>query len=347
MAKAWDDDLMIKYLLGEASEQEQSRLEEEYFADDALFEQLLAAEDDLIDSYVRGDLSSHEHKLFERSFLTSHRRRERVELARGLRRAISTELAAAGEHLLNEEQKSAVGEDKAMWWRSLLAALSGKNPTLGFALAALLFVVLGAASVLLLQQRHEDRRLASSPAVPQQKDVPPQLAAPDGAADQTPNNSKQETSPRNSPAQELTAKPQQPRVKEGANYHVPRHDDGAKQLSPRPIIASFVLAPGLSRDINEASNLAVPPGTDRLRLQLNFVDDNYSAYRAVLETAEGKKIWSQSALKSRSGDSGNAVVLTLPADLLKDGDYILTLGGVTPRQEIEDVSEYSFRIVRK
>ena len=62
------DDLMKRYLLGDVSDEEQIRLEECYFVDDDVFEQLSALEDELIDDYVRGELAEPQRNQFELSF---------------------------------------------------------------------------------------------------------------------------------------------------------------------------------------------------------------------------------------------------------------------------------------
>ena len=72
-------DLLIRYLLGVASEQERTAVEEQYFADDTGLEVLLRAEDELIDDYVRGVLSDSDRQLFESHFLCTEARRERLE----------------------------------------------------------------------------------------------------------------------------------------------------------------------------------------------------------------------------------------------------------------------------
>lgn len=84
-----NDQLMIRYLLGEASEQERTQIEKQFFADDNFFEHLLTIEDELIDCYVRGKLPPHDREQFEKHFLASPEMRRRVELAKHLMRAIS------------------------------------------------------------------------------------------------------------------------------------------------------------------------------------------------------------------------------------------------------------------
>lgn len=75
---------MARYLLGDLAEEERRRLEDAYFADDQLFEELEATETDLIDAYLRDELPADDHARFEAHFLSSPRRRARVDLARRL-----------------------------------------------------------------------------------------------------------------------------------------------------------------------------------------------------------------------------------------------------------------------
>lgn len=83
MAGAPKDDKM-QYLLGELPEEQANALEKEYFADDALFESLGAAETDLLDEYVRGELSASEREAFERRLSASPSLGARVAHARAL-----------------------------------------------------------------------------------------------------------------------------------------------------------------------------------------------------------------------------------------------------------------------
>src|ERR1044072_6678852 len=78
------DEMTVRYLLGELTESEQDRFEEQYLTDAAVHEQLLAIECELIDAFVRGDLSEEERRHFESGFLTTSERRKRVSLAQTL-----------------------------------------------------------------------------------------------------------------------------------------------------------------------------------------------------------------------------------------------------------------------
>src|SRR5215813_1256390 len=79
--------IMTRYILGQLSEEERARLEEEYFADSDLLEEMVAVENELIDAYVAGKLSGAELYQFETHFLSARENRERVECARSLMRS--------------------------------------------------------------------------------------------------------------------------------------------------------------------------------------------------------------------------------------------------------------------
>ena len=74
-----EEQLLMSYLLGAATELEQSQIETRYFRDQRFYEELLALEEELICDYLSGVLSPHEWRQFERHFLKSARRRQRCE----------------------------------------------------------------------------------------------------------------------------------------------------------------------------------------------------------------------------------------------------------------------------
>ena len=74
----------VKYLLGNLTDDEQVEVEDRAFADAEYLSALEATEADLIDAYVRGELSQSDRRSFEFRFLTSPKRRRKVEFARAL-----------------------------------------------------------------------------------------------------------------------------------------------------------------------------------------------------------------------------------------------------------------------
>ncbi len=130
---------MIRYLLGELREEEQDRLEEQLFTDPH-YDQLLAVEDDLIEAYARGELSVSRRERFEKHYLQTSDRRERVALAQ--------DLAAI---LAEEEQRGR---------RSLLEWLRTPTAQVSFATATALLFVLGGVWLFNWRARANEERAA-------------------------------------------------------------------------------------------------------------------------------------------------------------------------------------------
>ena len=115
-----DERLIRKYLLGELPEHQEVAVEARFFADDAFFEQLVAAEKELIGRYLRGDLSAEYRKRFQRRYLTVDYRRKLVESAM-VESAKESLRRGGGSH---EGGSSArVVQDRSWWWRRLLNRL--------------------------------------------------------------------------------------------------------------------------------------------------------------------------------------------------------------------------------
>ena len=84
------EEVLARYLLGQMSEDERDQIDERYFGDRDFIEGLLVVEDELIDSYVRGELSSSNHRQFEDYFMRSPERQRRVAFARKWKDLVST-----------------------------------------------------------------------------------------------------------------------------------------------------------------------------------------------------------------------------------------------------------------
>ena len=105
-----------RYVLGDLSDAERAELEEKYFADDELFDQLVEVENDLVDAYVDGTLTPADRKKFEERFMTTSERRDRVAFARALRQRMKV-------------------RPRTRWWLAVAASFA----ILGFATAWLVF----------------------------------------------------------------------------------------------------------------------------------------------------------------------------------------------------------------
>jgi TolA-binding protein len=106
--------------------------------------------------------------------------------------------------------------------------------------------------------------------------------------------------------------------------------DESQDKASQPAVLSFVLLPGVSRSGGALQKLAVPGAARLVRLQIGIEPgDDYRGFGVELRTQGGQHIWSQNRLSPRSGRSGRAVALNLPARLLGAGRYELALKGET------------------
>jgi hypothetical protein len=67
-----------QYLLGQLTGEAFEQFEEQLFADDDLFEQVLVTEDELIDESIAGELSQAEGELFAKNFVNSQEREKKL-----------------------------------------------------------------------------------------------------------------------------------------------------------------------------------------------------------------------------------------------------------------------------
>jgi hypothetical protein len=82
------DERIINYLLKELPEEELEQFEDECFAQERWPSHLNLVEDDLIDDYLRDELPPERRRRFERNYLTTEARRQRVARAAALLRRV-------------------------------------------------------------------------------------------------------------------------------------------------------------------------------------------------------------------------------------------------------------------
>jgi hypothetical protein len=308
---SYDQRLPIEYLLHELSEEEEVQLEERYFVDPEFHRQLRDAERDLIDRYARNELVGKEKERFERYFLPSPRRQERIEFARVLAESVSRTAEVKG--------KDYAIPQAASWWQSLLTYMRANSRVVALS-AVILIAVFGLWLAFAWLNKSEPHREGE---VVQKQD-----SSPDS-----------ENKPAGSPPQ---PEPEQVRPTEPKKESdkTPRSKDVTR-------IATFTLSPYLTRDTSEVKEITIAPGINTVRLRLYVEGDLHESYGAVLMTPEGRKIWEQDRLKGKPANSGVLVVIMLPARILTSRDYVLRLNGTPIGGEREDVGKYYFRAVRQ
>lgn len=314
-----NNQLVQRFLLGNLSESERAELEDRFFANDDFFQELLIGEDDLIDAYVGGELPAAEGSLFERCCLSTQAGRERVEFSRALFRSVSGDDPTALAAVTREADRNVTHS----WWRSLLDGFANRRPALNFTLAAaLVVVVLG--GLWLLANRGRTRT----------------------AQEEARTNHATPFTPRESSPSVETAEKQQPAPGDKTSNPTLPKGSPQKSVPTSPVIATITLLPGMVRDEGGAAPLVLTGRATKVRLQLLLEGERYRQYRATLSTADGRKLWDHVVAEGTSGRSGS-FALSLPADLLRNGDYVLHLSGAKSDGKWESAADYSFRVVKK
>ena len=291
--KKESDAMMIRYLLGNATEDEKAQLEQKFFVDDERYQELLAIEDELRYDYAQGGLTREQRKLFEARYLTTTADREKVALAQSvLKKAFELERKA------NPKSRQAIG-----WFSKLFSP--GVLQFAG-ACAALVLVVISYG--LFLQTIHLKGKVSELEAEATR------------AAQQT----RQSAAEQSAKAEELNRQLAEERQKHetpGLNY------------------LSFVLAPGLTRDLEGPKPIVIAGGANTVRFRLDIAKTSgFKSYRVQLQNVEGAQLWSQDLPEP---------VLTVPAQLLPPGDYEVILRGITKAGETEDAGDFYFSVVRR
>jgi type IV secretory pathway VirB2 component (pilin) len=309
-----------RYLLGELTESEQAALEQEYFNDQRLFEQIVEVENELVDKYARGLLSTAMQARFKEYYLDHAQRRERARFAE----ALQAKLDQAKEV---EAEASTATET---WLERLSAALRGPRLAWAFSIAVLLIAVLGGWFFI------ETRRLRQELARTESERV---------AREGRERELQQQVTNEQVRAKELSQELERLRMQQVA----------AASPSPSPedklasTFATLILPIGGTRGADAAppAVLKIPARTEQVRLQLNLRENNYSRYQAVLQSASGNTVFTSRQLLAPNKKSGANLSLIIPAQRFTTSDYILTLRGVSPTGEVEDVSKSLFRVERK
>jgi hypothetical protein len=314
MPESIDESLIIRYLLGQLTEDDETRVEDRVFADRDLLQTVRAVERDLIDEYARGELSESERKQFEHRFVNPPARRERIEFARVFAEAIDEEAPA---NILHQEVAAAsapTGRGPLAFWR-----ISGW-PRYAFAALALL-AVLGCAWLVF-------RSLRSGPVAQQQPGTERPAPEPGGSHDQLPQTG-------GTPEQRLNAQAS------------PSKGPRERPHSQSSIVA-LALSAGVARSSENLPELVIRQGTTAVQLRLGIdSEETYTDFRADLKTSSGRPIQNQGALKAQSTPAGKVVIWQVPSAVLNDGEYELALAGVKDNGGLEPVAYYYFRVLNK
>jgi hypothetical protein len=323
------EDLIKRYLLGELSAAEQTALEDEFFLDRAKYDQLRQAEDDLIDSYARGSLSTGDCERFERSYLANPQRRRHVKFSKAFAQVMAEELSARSSVERPTEMRQIDQEHRLLsWWSQLMDKLRGGRFAFqpAFIIVALFFAFSGAWFVI------ETLRLRARLAEAQQE-VEMQRQR---ASTQTQKIADLETQ-----AKELTE--EHTRLQDQLQAAV---EDGLTRGAPASLI--FPLTISVFRDPGqEAQTLIIPRGVEEVGLLLNLSEYKFPSYQVILLRVDGKEVLSRKAVRPRSANAPDFVIVSIPARKFTTGDNVLSVSGVSSTGEVETISKTILKVRRQ
>jgi hypothetical protein len=307
-----------RYLLGELTESERTALEQEYFNDRQLFEQIVEVENDLVDKHSRGLLSPETRDRFKDYYLDHAQRRERARFAEALRAKLDDA----------KDVEVAASTSTETLLERLSAALRG--PRLAWALSIAVLLFAGLAGWFFIETRRLRQELATTES---------ERAAREGHERQL----QQQVTNEQLRAEKLSQEVERLRIQPEAASPSPSPEDKLAST-----FATLILTIGGTRNADGSpAVLQIPARTEQVRLQLDLRENNYTRYQGVLQSAEGKTIFTSRQLTAVNKKTGANLTLVLPARIFTAGDYILTMRGVTRTGEVEDVSKSLFRVERK
>jgi hypothetical protein len=312
-ADSADQALLVRYLLDASSDEEKVRVEQEFFASDEAFARLCEIEDDLLTKYEQGRLSAEERTQVESAYQRSPRRDRRLFHA-ALQQVVSTLPRVPGRAVSDEGRPAA-------WRRWLTLEPLAVRWTLAAAAALLVIAVSGLA--------WQARGLRADLDVAR-KDREAFQRATEAALQRTAELERR-ASQLIIPAP--TTQPSSPAPAPAANP---------------PLVVAFSLSPELTRGAVEPTRLLVPRAAGAVRFQLDLeTAAEYTDFRVELRSAAGDLAWGPEARRPQTTRAGRVLTLTIPADLVADGEYEVILRGSVKNGPFEDAAHYYFGVTRR
>lgn len=308
-----DEERLKRFLLGELPEPETERVERRLLEDDELFELAEALEWELLEDCALGRLAPEEEERVMARLASTPQGRRRLALAGSLAAAArerSRETEATTGQIVPFPRRRPP-EARARRWAALAAAV----------LLALLGVWLGIRQLGTGAgdaAPEMEARQAPAPPLPE-----PPAAEGDRLADPTPE------------VPEVAEIPPKP----------PARAEPPRRSAP----AVLQLALAALRGAGDLPRLEVPPGTERVEIQLDVTGyEGYEAFDAVLRDAARQEVaWRAADLHPRHLDGGTTLVLEIPAEDLPAGRYELEVGARPAEGTREELSFQELEIARR
>jgi len=327
-----EEQLMTRYLLGSATEEQCVEVEERFLRDAEYLKQLLALECEIIDDYARGEMPEPERRRFERRALAAPQGREQVARARKLQAQldrVTSEGRAASEE---REPAPLIAGPRESLRIKLRSRLFMPAPVLRYGMTAVASLLLLGGLWLLREALLSRQRIAQltaerDAALLNEKNLQERLAG----------KQKELTSQLENDKRQLDAE----RLRSAKMQRI--LDQSTPPPTPGGDFVELALTSGIERNSGEPRRLRIPIGVRMVKLQLELDPSvNHRGYRVELNTAGGAHVWGQAGLTARQTDWGRFVTLMISARALQAGEYELILRGSTNEREGEVAGYYYF-----
>jgi hypothetical protein len=318
------EDLITRYFWGELSEEEESRIEQQFLTDSQFFELMLSIENALIDDYVRGQLSEQERRKVEEFLQSSHRLDREIQAVKHLVGGLAKTKS------LDTKDAPAIRKERPSKWQSLLAMLGIRDSGKRFSFALLLLPMILASGLLIwnliLQRELSQMQMRQTVSEERSEELGQRL-------DSLTDNNKQ-----------LSQRLEDERRR---GEQIKQELATIQESKPKaPVNGTATLAltiEAFTRGNGALKVVRIGPNTYWLRIGIDTGRDDFARYSATIHTFDGQLIWSeenlQPALPNRS-----RVALRLPSKLFANQDYTLTLKGQTAAGPTVELGDYSFRV---
>ena len=281
--------LIDRYLHGELDDAEQESLEERFFVDDDLFEQIEVAEMRLIDNYVRGEMDGAAKARFESGYLTTLERSSKVAKASVFHRELAR-----------------LKPKKESWFARFMEGFSFSLSVPQMAtVATILLLAIGAFWVFrVLQSDLPDVAEGNVIGVnlPDQTESPTKNVA---------NGTNMPEIPRNGPSPSGNRKPRT----DNESQKTPTLSNG------KPIFATLFL-PGRSGVGPRGTAVHLLQDTSELNLKVVVPGlipaDSYSI---SVFASDGSRIWSADGVSAKRSGRSLTIAAQVPAEILEEDTY--------------------------
>jgi hypothetical protein len=310
------------------SETELDRFERDYLTNEDLFNELQEVEEELIDDYASGALTAEQRESFEKYFLRSSARREKLAFARAMtERAVvwqSGTLVSTDRPVLDPTLVQSPHYSSSFWRRPVPAW----RQWLAIAAAVVLAVGLG---IFWLRDRELQRQLKVADGnyarLRQEVDTQSKMTAETKLA--------------------LAAEQQQTQLLESQVDQL--------QTSPADKIGATIVNIVLGIDYlisstrgaeKKVKTVAVSPNARVVRLNLNVGASSFDSFNILLRRID-RVVWRRTGLKAKAAGDLRKLNLSIPAEILTPGDYELLLLGAPTEGDAQLIGRYFLKIESK